>query len=270
MVEVNPSNSESMALLTIALPLLGSLPRLTAVFVLLPLFGQRTVRGIVRNEFIVVLALFIWPLAAATTPEQGFVPLAFAMTTLKEALIGVVLGFFLGTVFWVAENLGYLVDLQTGTDNAAVFEPLREHEEGPTATFMLQFVVGLVLAGGGLLTLLEVVFESYRVWPIHALLPDWGEAFRGAVSARADSLLAHTLRFAAPVIVLLLLVELGLGLINRFADQLDVYRLAMPLKSLVAFFVLWVFASFIYESVRGLLHFDVGLLRALGGASVGR
>ena len=31
---------------------------------MIPLFGRRTVRGIIRNEFILVLALFVYPMAA--------------------------------------------------------------------------------------------------------------------------------------------------------------------------------------------------------------
>ncbi len=251
-------------------PFLASLPRLIGLFVVIPLFGRRTVRGIIRNEFILVLAVFIYPLAASTAHQHLLVPLSYLLIAIKEALIGVTLGFFMGTVFWVAENVGYLIDLQTGTQNATVFNPVHEHEEGPMAGFMLQWVVALVLAGGGLLAILEIVFESYRVWPIYDAAPRWNEAFKLSVSARADNLFATTLRFAAPMIILLLLVEFGLGLVNRFADQLDVYTLAMPLKSMVAFFVLMLTLSFLYDSVKGLLLFDSGVLRVLKESLGGR
>jgi type III secretion protein T len=251
-------------------PFLASLPRLVGVFVLIPIFGRRTVRGIVRNEFILVLALFVYPIAVGVDSHQVLTPFAYVLIAIKEALIGVTLGFFLGTAFWVAENVGYLIDLQTGTQNATVFDPVHEHEEGPMAVFMLQLVIALVLSGGGLLAILEIVFESYRVWPIYEATPRWNEAFKNTVSARADSLFAMTLRFAAPMIILLLLIEFGLGLINRFAEQLDVYNLAMPLKSMVALFVLLLTLSFLYDSIQGLLIFDDRVLRILQESLGGR
>lgn len=251
-------------------PFLASLPRLIGIFVLIPLFGKRTVRGIVRNEFILVLAAFVYPIAAAGAQHEVLVPLSYVLIAIKEALIGVTLGFFLGTAFWVAENVGYLIDLQSGTQNATVFDPVHEHEEGPTAVFMLQLVIALVLSGGGLLTILEIVLESFRVWPIYEATPRWNEAFKSSVSSRADSLFSATLRFAAPMIILLLLIEFGLGLINRFADQLDVYSLAMPVKSMVAFFVLLLFLSFLYESMSGLLIIDNTVLRVLKESLGGR
>ncbi len=251
-------------------PFLASLPRLVGLFVLIPIFGRRTVRGIVRNEFILVLALFVYPIAAGADSQQILTPFAYVLIAIKEALIGVTLGFFLGSAFWVAENVGYLIDLQTGTQNATVFDPVHEHEEGPMAVFMLQLVIALVLSGGGLLAILEIVFESYRVWPIYEATPRWNEAFKNTVSARADNLFAMTLRFAAPMIILLLLIEFGLGLINRFADQLDVYNLAMPLKSMVALFVLLLTLSFLYDSIQGLLIFDDRVLRILRESLGGR
>ena len=251
-------------------PLLASVPRLAGAFLLIPLFSRRTMRGLIRNEFILVLALFVYPNASADSAWFVAAPVSIVWIIVKEALIGVTLGFFLGTILWVAQNVGYLIDLQAGSQNATVFDPLHEHEDGPTAVFMLQFVIALLLSGGGLLAMLDVIFDSYRIWPISHSSPVLDQLFVAGISARADTLLSLTLRFAAPVVVLLLLIEGGLGLINRFAEQLDVYTLAMPIKSLVASFVLLIFASFIYDSIRGVLGQDAEVLRTLHGVFGGR
>ena len=46
---------------------------------------------------------------------------------------------------------------------------------------------------------------------------------------------------AAPVIITVFVSEFGLGLMNRFAPQLNVFVLAMPVKSLVAMIVLIIY-----------------------------
>jgi len=245
-------------------PFLAAMPRLAAIFTLLPFFGRRTTQGIVRAEFIIAMALFVYP-AAIPTPgmfEAGLAP--YIVLAFKEVIVGLIIGFFLGTIFWVAENVGYLIDLQTGTQNALIFDPIHDHEEGPTASFMLHLVIALVLAGGGLLILLEIIFESYLVWPIFQLTPNLDAAVTDALAARADTLFATTVRFAAPIIVLLLLIEISLGLLNRMADSIDVYSLAMPIKSMTAFFVLLVFLSFIYDAIGNFLSEDNEVLKILG------
>lgn len=263
-------NLNSAEVLSMIYPFLASIPRLAGAFALIPLFSRRTVRGVIRNEFILVLALFVYPSASADSQLLVGAAASFIWIIAKEALVGVTLGFFLGTILWVAQNVGYLIDLQAGSQNATVFDPLHEQEDGATAVFMLQFVIALLLSGGGLLAMLDVIFDSYRIWPITHSSPRLDQLFVASVSARADTLLNLTLRFAAPVLVLLLLIEGGLGLINRFAEQLDVYTLAMPIKSLVASLVLLIFSSFIYDSIRGVLSQDTEVLRTLHGVFGGR
>lgn len=244
------------------LPLIAGTPRMAAVLLMFSMFGRRVLRGLIRSELVLVLAIFLLPQTAALDMMQmgGW---RWLILLAREAAIGLTLGFFLGAVFWIAENLGYLIDLQTGTSNLAVFDPMSEQADGPMSSFILQIVIALVLAGGGLLVMLEVVFESYRVWPIRAAAPALGEALPMVLGAQADRLLWQTLRFAAPMIVLLLLIDLVLGLLGRFAEHVDPQSWAMPFKSMAAFFILLLFASFIHESIRELIVFDSTLLQAL-------
>jgi type III secretion protein T len=46
------------------------------------------------------------------------------------------------------------------------------------------------------------------------------------------------LLLSAPAIIAMFLAELGLALVSRFAPQLQVFFLAMPIKSALALFVL--------------------------------
>lgn len=249
--------------LAIVYPFIACIPRLAGVFILLPFFSRRTTQGLVRAEFIVVMALFVYPSAV---PVDGVVDTTMTSLTiiaLKESVIGAILGFFLGTIFWVAQNVGYLIDLQTGTQNALIFDPVNDHQEGPTAGFMLHLVIALVLAGSGLLTILDILYNSYLIWPVMEPLPSLSGSFVDSVAARADSLFAITVKFAAPVLVLLLLIEIGLGLLNRMAPNMDVYTLAMPIKSTVAFFTLLVFLAFISDAINGFLSNDNAVLEIL-------
>ena len=49
-----------------------------------------------------------------------------------------------------------------------------------------------------------------------------------------------TLLVAAPALVLLYMIDGVLGLINRFAQQLNVTTLAMSLKAVAAIWIVWV------------------------------
>ena len=74
--------------------------------------------------------------------------------------------------------------------------------------------------------------------------------------------------FAAPLVMSMFFVEFGLALINRFAQQLNVFVLAMPLKSITGMAVLYLYlpilAPYLFQQIenqRNLLTAIEGLLK---------
>ena len=62
--------------------------------------------------------------------------------------------------------------------------------------------------------------------------------------------MAMTLLIAAPGLVLLYLIEGVLGLVNRSAQQLNVFSLAMSLKSVVATWIIWIQLSTLVQFLQ--------------------
>jgi type III secretion protein T len=251
------------SLWTLTKPIAVTLPRLTFVFMIFPMFSGTAVQGLVRNGFVLSIACLLYPLVAASMPKAPLPVEVWVVVLFKEAFIGLVIGFVVSTFIWVAENVGHLIDFQTGASNSTTFDPLTNSEAGPTSRFLVQLVTVLFLASGGFLTLLALIFDSYRVWPIFSFFPDVNAALASFFIREADSLMLQTVKLAAPVILVLVVVELGIGLVNRFAPQLNVFSLAMPIKGALAIFMLALFLTFLYDSLKQALAPDRAILRLL-------
>ena len=65
-------------------------------------------------------------------------------------------------------------------------------------------------------------------------------------------LAASALLISAPVVLACLFTDIALGLINRFASQLNVYVLAMPIKSGVAAFLMLFYFMMLLSNATGL------------------
>jgi type III secretion protein T len=83
------------------------------------------------------------------------------------------------------------------------------------------------------------------------------------VVRQGDTLFQWIVKLAAPVLLVLLLVELGAGLIGRTAPQLNVFQASQPLKSLLATLMLVLFMQLLYESLRQFMQPDNGVLEFL-------
>ena len=237
-----------------------TLPRLTAIFAVVPFLSGRMLTGFVRAGLLAMLALFMSPIAS------GIPPLSIGMWLLiasKEALIGLLLGLGFGIFIWAIESVGDLIDFQTGSSNAAFFDPVAGHENGPTSEFLGWLVITLFVAAGGLLALVGVIVDSYRLWPVASFFPNVGKVLEEFAIRQGDTLFLWIVKLASPVILVLVLVELGMGLIGRVAPQLNVFVFSQPLKSLLATLMMILFLYFVYESLQQFLRPSNGVLEFL-------
>jgi type III secretion protein T len=256
---------EAKALEELFKPMLMLLPRIFAVFVVFPMLSNAALQGWVRNGIVLGIGCVLYPHVAAAQPTAPLSALAWTALAAKEVFIGLVIGFVVSIFLWVVENVGQLIDFQTGSSNASVFDPLTGHESGPTARFLLQLVSALFLASGGFLTLLGLLFDSYKVWPVFSFYPELSVALQSFLLQQTDSLMVMTVKLAAPIVLILVVAELGLGLVNRFAPQLNVFMLAQPIKGALAIFMLAMFLTFLFDSLKNFLGPDRLIMQTLRG-----
>jgi type III secretion protein T len=237
-----------------------TLPRTATVLMVLPFFSGRLLSGTVRHSITLLLAGFISP-AIGELPQlnPGWV-LAIAS---KEVLIGLLLGLGFGTLIWAAQSVGELIDFQTGSSNAALFDPIAGHESGPTSQFLGWTVMVLFISAGGLLALISTLTDSFTLWPVADLSPRWASVLERFAVHQGEQLFTWIVKLAAPVVTVLLLLEWGLGLINRFVPQLNVFTLSQPLKSLLAHGLLLLLMGVLYTSLQDVLNPRHGVLHFL-------
>jgi type III secretion protein T len=246
--------------------LLVILPRIAGVFLVFPLFSRISIPVLVRGGVALSVACILYPPVAQQMPAQSLSGPMWALLTAKEAFIGLLIGFAFSVLFWVLESVGGLIDYQSGAGSAAVFDPFTGHAGGPMAGFLLQLGLVLFLASGGLIVMLGALYDSYQAWPIFSFFPDLNAAIESFAIRQTDSLWVMIVKLGAPTLLLLVLVDLGLGLVNRFAPQLNVFLISMPVKGALSVFLLALFLSYLYESLKTFLAPDGAILRMLKSA----
>jgi type III secretion protein T len=226
--------------------------RVYACFGVLPATADEFLPGAARNAVIVLLGFYIafgLPHDAAHS-LSGMQYLAFAI---KELLIGLLLGFAASTVFWVAESAGAMIDMQAGYNNVQLQNPLRGEQSTPVSALMVQLMVALFYALGGMMVLVGVLMESFQVWPVMSALPPLPDLSDLPFLQQVDRMMAMVVKFAAPVVLVLVLIDVGTGLITRAADKLEPQSLSQPIKGAVTMLMLALLATVLLTQVRHFL-----------------
>jgi type III secretion protein T len=223
---------------TYIIALLLSLPRVYAFLYISQLLSPAVIPGLPRNAVILVLAFFAVPINQqyAAGFEQSATTLALYFG--KEAAIGVLLGYAASWIFWVVQAAGGLIDAQRGAAIAASVDPLRGEQASPLGNLFSRAFLTYMFASGGVLILLGILYKSYVIWPATKFVPIFSDAFPSLVLSLFDNAMRQTFVIAAPILALMFLAEFALAIISRFAPQIQVFILAMPIKSFLAGVVL--------------------------------
>lgn len=209
--------------------------RLAPIFFMLPFLNSGVLTGAPRQAVIVVVALGFWTYIGVPLPALD--GLAFFGLVLREAGIGVLLGCLLCWPFWVLHAMGNLIDNQRGAMLSSTVDPANGVDTSELANFLQLFAAVVYLEGGGMLLMLETVGHSYRI-----CTPATGcEVHLPAVLSLLDVLVSKTLVISAPVVATLLVSEALLGLLSRYAPQMNAFSVSLTVKSLVAIVVLMLY-----------------------------
>jgi type III secretion protein T len=219
--------------------------RLMPLFLLVPFMNRSMVPRTIAFAVATSLGLLIVPTIPPIN-NVSFDPY-FLLLLGKEAIIGLVLGYVVAIPFWTMEAVGFVVDNQRGASMAATINPMTGHDTSPLGIlFNIAFITFFMLSGG-LLLMLGLIYDSYRLWPPLSFWPNWNSDAAELMLVQLNRFVLNALLLAAPVLLAMFLSELGLALISRFAPQLQVFFLAMPIKSALGIFVLMVYGSTLFD-----------------------
>ena len=223
------------------------LPRFISCFVMLPVLSKQMLGGaMIRNGVVCSLALYAYPTVADTLPDQ-IDGMALAMLIAKEVLLGLLIGFVAAIPFWAIEASGFLIDNQRGAAMGSLFHPSLGSQTSPTGLLLTQTLITLFFASGAFLALLAALFQSYISWPVAHFFPTIDEQWVNFFYGQFSHMLLLCALLAAPLLIAMFLAEFGLALISRFAPSLNVFVLAMPIKSAVASLLLVIYIKLMMD-----------------------
>lgn len=242
----------------LVLAFLVSLPRAYAFIAMSGIMNTAAVPRLARNAAILVISLPLVPVNMTNLSAIGEGLPAFAAFFAKEYAIGFLLGYMIGWLFWAVGAAGDFIDNQRGAAIAASIDPLQGHETSPLGNLFSRAFLTYFYSVGGILAVLGILYKSYVLWPITRMVPIVSEQFPILVLEVLDLGMRTMFIIAAPVIALMFLSELALAIVSRFAPQIQVFILAMPIKSAIAILVLifYIKILFPYAADQQSLFYD--------------
>ena len=260
------------ALVALSLPHLVvfvlALARVGGLFAMAPILGSLAAPVRVRAAlaFFVALAMLpAIPAEAATAIAADAGPIRLVGAVALEVSIGFTIGLVAEFVFSGVQMAGQLTGIQMGVGISNLIDP--QTQEHITSLSQWQNLLALLvfLAVDGHHLLIRAVADSFASVPVGGGFP--ASDGLGRVLVLAGGIFVIALRIAAPVLVLLLLVNGAMAVLAKVIPQLNVFIVGFPLNVAVGLFMLTASQPFTvrlleasFAEVSGTV---AGILRAL-------
>lgn len=238
--------------MSVDLPLgaLWSLPlasvRTLAMFMAAPIFGQNTVPIRVRVGLGLAFALVAAPLAESA-PWVGGSVLALGALVANEVLIGVTLGFGLRLIFMIFAPLGEVISIQGGLGAATALDPTYGTSSPVLGTLLQAGGVIIFMTVEGHHALLRGLAGSFDRLPLGETL--LGQDQFSGIFALGTSIFEFTAMLAAPVLAVMLVTNVGVGILGRAIPQLNLIAVQLPAQIAITLAVLALAAAPLSEAI---------------------
>jgi type III secretion protein T len=218
--------------------LILTLPRIYAFLSTSQLLADSAVPRLPKTAAILSLSIVAVPINLVYVDMFDRTVASFALYFVKEYAIGFVLGYIVGWVFWAVQSAGAFIDNQRGAAIAASIDPLQGHETSPLGILFSTAFLTYIFTVGAFLPILGLLYKSFLLWPATRGIPILSDQFPVLALAIADNALRIVVIIAGPIVAIMFLAEFALAMVSRFAPQVQVFILAMPIKSALAIFIL--------------------------------
>ena len=266
MAEVIHGLMQNMQISAMAVAL--TMIRFVVVMHILPVTSEKNINAMSRMGIAMMLAVFV----SFGRPANELTSLGgsqIGLLVLKELLLGVILGFAMSTVFWAVEYAGALLDNAAGFNNVQMSNPMSDQEATPLADTLAMLAGAVFFSIGGAIFFAQAMFESFQVWPVADLTPSVQGAYVVFIERQVGALLSNALKLAAPILVVLLLIDVGMGVLSHSAEKLEPNNLAQPIKGVVTIVMVVLFVSVAFDSLRQYLVPRAVLQQLMPGSNVG-
>ncbi|MGV3522980.1 MAG: flagellar biosynthetic protein FliR [Candidatus Sericytochromatia bacterium] len=194
-----------------------------------PYIGTQSVPAMVRVGVTLSLAFFYLlgnPNLPAEIP-QGFLP--YTMLLIQEFLTGMLFAFSANIILYAIQAGGEIIDVQIGLSMVMQFNPQTKARTTVIGKFLYQLALIVLITSYAHLFMLQAYFKTFEILPIGTF--DYGSNLGISQLIKiCAQVFDVSAQIALPIIIVIFVVDFGLGMMNRVAPQINILELNFAMK----------------------------------------
>lgn len=234
------------------------LTRISAFFLMVPVFGWKTIPIQLKVAATVFLSLFFYFITPLPKALGQATPLVAFLLLSGEALYGLALGLILALLFSAVRLSGLIIEQQIGLTMSEILDPLTENESSPFGSLVEMIFALLFLSANGHHLFLLALSRSFEAFP-SGTVPTVALLTAGVVNT-STAMFAASLRLAAPMLAAFLVLMVALALLARLLPEMNILFESLPMRVALGLFLTGAFLPIISTFVTEMAEWMTKLL----------
>jgi flagellar biosynthetic protein FliR len=223
------------------------LTRISAFFLVLPVFSWKSIPVRIKVAITVLLAIFFSMIIPLPVDTSRISSLEAGLLISNEAVYGLALGLIASVVFSVVKLAGRIIERQMGMAMAQTLDPLTGERAQPMGSLFEMIFIILFLSANGHHLFLLIISRSYEAFPVGSI-PTMSILAGGVIKAGSAMFVAG-LRLAAPMLAAFLLLMVVLAVLARIVPEMNILFVSFPLRIGLGLLMAAIFVPFINSFV---------------------
>lgn len=219
-----------------AIPFMLVFARMGGIFASAPFFSNKSVPNNIRAALMLAMSFLFY----ITLQPKVAVPsntLLLWMMFAFEVMTGLLIGFAASIIVNAIQAAGEIIDVQMGLSMVQLLNPATKTQSSAIGRIFFQLAMIVLLTVDGHLQILGVVFNTFTEIPLGKFNFGTGPAWTQFINA-TGAIFSTAVQLALPLIVVLFLIDFSLGIVNRVAQQIDIFSMGMNIKPLTGYSIL--------------------------------
>lgn len=233
--------------------------RIMSFIFVCPFFGGRQTPGMVKIGYGLLLSVLLYGAVPFYPPDYNTVA-GYTVIVLKEAMVGLLIGFAVTLCQQITAFAGSVVDMQIGLSMVSMMDPATDQQVTITGSLYSQYLTIALIITGMYQYILKALVDSFTMIPINGAVIHADRMLNVMLAFMKDYIVIG-FRICLPIFIITFVTNVVLGVLAKVSPQMNMFSVGIQIKIVVGLVIMFITvtmlsdaSNFIYINMKEMIQ----------------
>ncbi len=220
--------------------------RIMSFIFVCPFYGGRQTPNIVKVGYGLLLSILLYGAVPFYPPDYNTVA-GYTVIVLKEAMVGLLIGFAVTMCQQITAFAGSVVDMQIGLSMVSMMDPATSQQVTITGSLYSQYLTLALIITGMYQYILKALVDSFTLIPINGAVIH-SDRMLNVMLAFMKNYIVIGFRICLPIFIITFITNVVLGVLAKVSPQMNMFSVGIQIKIVVGLVIMFITVTMLSDA----------------------